>query len=112
MAGMDASLAGAVMIVAKAGDTALEPGDMPEAAGGLSVSINRLLGPVAPPALVDAVTSPLVMLEALVAAMTSSSQSLIVPGIVLLVGVGVPGRRRRGAGATANPALILGAVAR
>ena len=94
MHGMNSSLAGAVMIIAKSGDTAPGATDMPDTASGLSVSINRLLGPVAPPALVDAVASPLVVLEALVAAVTSSSQALIIPGIVLLVGFGIPGRRR------------------
>lgn len=60
---------------------------------GIAAPIHRLLGPVAPPALVDAVASPLVILQALVVALTSSSQSLIVPGVALLLGLGA--RRRR-----------------
>jgi len=104
--GMAPSLAGAVMIVGNAGDTPFEPADMPDQPTNVSVSINHLLGPVAPPALVDAVASPLVVLEALVAAMTSSSQSLIVPGIVLLVSFAVSGpaapRALRGRGPRAH----------
>ncbi|MBI5157220.1 MAG: hypothetical protein HZA58_04315 [Acidimicrobiia bacterium] len=87
------SLVGALAIVDKV-DQAM-PATSPQVPETLSVRLDHLLGPAVPPALADAVVSPIVVLQALVAAMTSSSQSLIVPGAVLLLVVGVPGKRRR-----------------
>jgi len=93
LSAMPSSLVGALAIVDKMGDAAATTSpEMPES---LSVRLDHILGPAVPPALADAVVSPIVVLQALVAAMTSSSQSLIVPGVVLLLGVGLPGRRRR-----------------
>jgi hypothetical protein len=93
LADMPTSLVGALAMVDKMDDAAVTTHpEMPET---LSVRLDHLLGPAVPPALAEAVVSPIVVLQALVAAMTSSSQSLIVPGVVLLLGVGLPGRRRR-----------------
>jgi hypothetical protein len=89
---MPPSLAGAVVIVTKMGEVpATAAAEIPES---FSVRIDHLLGPVVPPALADAVVSPIVVLQALVAAMTSSSESLVVPGVVLLLGAGLPRRKR------------------
>lgn len=87
------SLVGALAIVDRVDQA--RPAASPEAVETLSVRLDHLLGPAVPPALADAVVSPIVVLQALVAAMTSSSQSLIVPGAVLLLGLGLPGKRRR-----------------
>ena len=100
LAVMPPTLAGAVVIVAKMGDVpALPAAEIPES---FSVRIDHLLSPVVPPALADAVVSPIVVLHALVAAMTSSSESLIVPGVVVLLGAGLPRRKRP----SPDPALI------
>lgn len=61
----------------------------------LSGGVEGLLSPVLPPAVVRAVASPLVIVEALAKALASSGQALIVPGIAFLFGFGVPGVRRR-----------------
>jgi len=87
------SLVGALAIVNKMDDAVAE--SEPRMAESLSVRLDHLLGPAVPPVLADAVVSPIVVVQALVAAMTSSSQSLIVPGVVVLLGVGLPRRRRR-----------------
>lgn len=92
MEAMAPSLAAAVSIVPKMGESSAGAVVLPET---LSVRLDHLLGPAVPPALADAVVSPIVVLQALVVAMTSSSQSLLVPGVVLLLGLGLPGRRRR-----------------
>lgn len=63
--------------------------------GMMSDGFHDLLAPVLPPALVDAAASPLVIVDALYDAFTSSGQALIVPGIAFLFGFGVPGLRRR-----------------
>jgi len=41
--------------------------------------VDRLLGPVLPPALVDAIASPLVLAETLLSAIVSSSSALLLP---------------------------------
>ena len=53
------------------------------------------LDPVLPPALTDAVMAPLIVGEALLAALISSSQSMIIPGVALLLSLIVPAGRNR-----------------
>jgi hypothetical protein len=64
-------------------------------AGTMSDGLRHLLLPVLPPAVVDVVLSPLVIFDALLEALVSSGQALIVPGVAFLLGFGVPGIRRR-----------------
>jgi hypothetical protein len=64
-------------------------------AGTMSDGLRHLLSPVLPPAVVDVVLSPLVIFDALLEALVSSGQALIVPGVAFLLGFGVPGIRRR-----------------
>ena len=97
MSGMSNSMAGAVEMIMGAND---EPGDAaieenPDGVGMMSGRAYAILSPVLPPALVDAVSSPLVIVDALLGALTSSGQALIVPGIAFLFGVGIPSIRRR-----------------
>ena len=66
-----------------------------DGAGTMSDGMYHLLAPVLPPAVVDAVLSPLVILDALLEALVSSGQALIVPGVAFFLGFGVPGIRRR-----------------
>lgn len=105
MTGMEPALAGAVKMVHGPEQDTPAPGP---GAATMATRVERLLGPVAPPALVDAVASPLVIFEALIDALTSSGQALIVPGIAFLVGLGLPGTRRRTLlGAVLDPDLAL-----
>jgi hypothetical protein len=62
---------------------------------GLSGGIVSILAPVLPPAFVDAVTSPVVIFEALLEAMLSSGQALIIPFFAGAIGFFLPGLRRR-----------------
>ncbi len=62
---------------------------------GLSGALTRALGPVLPPAVTDAFLAPLVIGEALLAALLSSSQSMILPGVFLLASLVAPGSRTR-----------------
>jgi len=97
MSGMSNSMAGAVEMIMGAnsepGDAAIE--ENPDGVGMMSDRAYAILSPVLPPALVDAVSSPLVIVEALLGALTSSGQALIVPGIAFLFGFGIPSIRRR-----------------
>jgi hypothetical protein len=88
-------MAGAVeMLKNRNGNSVDEPaGDV--STGVMSDGVHNLLSPVLPPALVEAVASPLVIVDALYDAFRSSGQALIVPGIAFLFGFGVPGLRRR-----------------
>ena len=64
------------------GEAGVGPVDAPSS--GLAGSMDALLRPVLPPQLVSAMTAPLVLFEALGAALASSSQALILPiGLVL-----------------------------
>jgi hypothetical protein len=63
--------------------------------GMMSEGLYRILSPVLPPAVVDVVSSPFVIVDALFGAITSSGQALILPGIAFLFGVVIPGIRRR-----------------
>jgi hypothetical protein len=51
--------------------------------------------PVPGAPVVDVVSSPFVIVDALFGAITSSGQALILPGIAFLFGVVIPGIRRR-----------------
>jgi hypothetical protein len=62
---------------------------------GLSGDLVAALAPVMPPAFVDAVTSPIVILEALLEAMASSGQALVIPFLAAGIGFFLPGLRRR-----------------
>lgn len=85
--GMSNAMAGAVEMMIGSND---EPGMAMMSDGAYDI-----LSPVLPPALVDAVSSPFVIVDALLGALTSSGQALIVPGIALLFGFGIPSLRRR-----------------
>jgi hypothetical protein len=93
---MAPQMAGAVEMLKNRDDGATDIESEPELSSGMmSEGLNDLLSPVLPPGLVDAVVSPLVILDALYEAFTSSGQALIVPGIAFLFGFGMPGLRRR-----------------
>ncbi|MEX0827288.1 MAG: hypothetical protein WD184_11115 [Acidimicrobiia bacterium] len=95
-AAMAPQMAGAVKMLEGRDDEAVDDEPVADvAAGPMSGGFHDLLSPVLPPALVDAVASPLVIMDALYDAFTSSGQALIVPGIAFLFGFGVPGIRRR-----------------
>lgn len=95
-ASMAPQMAGAVLMLEGRDDETVDDEPVAEvAAGPMSEGFHDLLSPVLPPALVDAVASPLVIMDALYDAFTSSGQALIVPGIAFLFGFGVPGIRRR-----------------
>jgi hypothetical protein len=72
-----------------------ESGDDAPRSGGISNALTRALKPVLPPVVTEAVMSPLIVGEALFAAMISSGQSMILPAIVLLLSVLTPGGRSR-----------------
>lgn len=62
---------------------------------GLSGNLVTALSPVMPPAFVDALSSPVVIFEALLEAMASSGQALVIPFIAAGIGFFLPGMRRR-----------------
>jgi len=91
---MPRSVAGAVGLMTSR--EVVMPVMTPEpAAGIISRGLERVLSPVLPPEVVRVVASPVVIFEALVEALASSGQALIIPGIAFLFGFGVPGVRRR-----------------
>ncbi len=63
--------------------------------GGLSGGLLRILPPVVPPLLADALTSPVVVVEALVEAMASSGHALVLPFVVAAAWLLSPARRGR-----------------
>jgi hypothetical protein len=89
---MSSSMAGAVVMIKAGDEMPLEDPDMDETGMGMmSDGFYDILSPVLPPAVVDAVSSPLVIVDALLGALASSGQALIVPAIAFLFGFGVPG---------------------
>ncbi len=70
-----------------------EPTDLPT--NKVSATVIRMLTPVLPPVVVEVVAAPLVVAEALVEAMASSGQALVIPFLVGAAGFFLPGRRRK-----------------
>jgi hypothetical protein len=90
------AMAGVVaLLMGQPGDDGSDDAAHRDGAGTMSDGMYHLLAPVLPPAVVDAVLSPLVILDALLEALISSGQALIVPGVAFFLGFGVPGIRRR-----------------
>jgi hypothetical protein len=67
----------------------------PAEPAGLSGDLVSVLSPVMPSAFVDTVTSPIVIIEALLEAMASSGQALVIPFLAAGIGFLMPGLRRR-----------------
>jgi hypothetical protein len=65
------------------------------AQNGVSGNVIHTLAPVLPPALRSVVTSPIVVFEALIDAMASSGQALVIPLFAALFGFFSPSLRRR-----------------
>ena len=63
--------------------------------GGISSGIIESLDTVLPPVLTEVVASSLVVFEALLEAMASSGQALVIPLIAGAIGLFAPGLRRR-----------------
>jgi hypothetical protein len=76
-------------------DIVLQPPPAVAPQTAVSSSVIHTLAPVLPPALTAVVTSPIVVLEALIDAMASSGQALVIPFIAGLLGFFTPGVRRK-----------------
>ncbi len=63
--------------------------------GMVSENLIRELAPVLPPMLVDVVAAPFVVIEALIDAMASSGQALVIPFLAGAAGLMAPGVRRK-----------------
>ncbi len=63
-------------------ETAPVPADFDE---GWSGPVDRLLGPMLPPAIMDVVGAPFVLAETLMSALVSSSQVLMLPIVLMLM---------------------------
>ncbi len=70
-----------------------EPTDLPT--NKVSANVIRMLTPVLPPVVVEVVAAPLVVAEALIEAMASSGQALVIPFLVGAAGFFLPGKRRK-----------------
>ncbi len=75
------------------GALALEPTDLPT--NKVSANVIRMLTPVLPPMVVEVVAAPLVVVEALIDAMASSGQALVIPFLAGAAGFFAPGTRRK-----------------
>lgn len=76
---------------------------------GFAAALQRVLIPVLPPLVVSALTSPLVVIEALVRAVASSGQALLLPAGFLVLGVLARLRRLLGHSRQSAPAAASGA---
>jgi len=63
--------------------------------GSVNGGLAQMLAPALPPVVSDIVTSPIVVLEALIDALASSGQALIIPFFAGAAGFFAPGVRRR-----------------
>ncbi len=61
----------------------------------VSANIIRTLTPVLPPVVVEVVAAPLIVVEALIDAMASSGQALVIPFLAGAAGFFAPGTRRK-----------------
>ena len=77
------------------GAAALAPEPTEHPTNKVSASIIRTLTPILPPVAVDVVVAPLVVVEALIEAMVSSGQALVIPFLAGAAGFFAPGLRRK-----------------
>jgi len=67
----------------------------PSSTGLVSGSVIRVLGPVISPGLANVVAAPIVVIEALIEAMTAAGQAVVIPFIAGAVFLLSPGLRRK-----------------